>query len=87
MSMNYVHQKVLYYIIEVIDNGIFTDITINELYNIIDIYNNSFDEKCKGHDKCICKNNFNKKATIEKNSNIEKMSKYLLNHLYKLNEI
>jgi len=78
---------VLYYIIEVIDNGIFTDITINELYNIIDIYNNSFDEKCKGHDKCICKNNFNKKATIEKNSNIEKMSKYLLNHYEDINNL
>jgi len=63
---------ILYYIIEVIDNGIFTDITINELYNIIDIYNNSFDKKCKGHDNCICKHNFIKDAPIDENNNIKK---------------
>jgi hypothetical protein len=78
---------ILYYMIQNISQGIHSDITINELYNIIDIYDNSFSEKCKGHDKCICKSSFNKKTTIKFNSNIEKMSKYLLNHYEDINNL
>lgn len=78
---------ILYYMIQNISQGIHSDITINELYNIIDIYDNSFSEKCKGHDKCICKSSFNKKTTIKMNSNIEKMSKYLLNHYEDINNL
>jgi hypothetical protein len=70
---------ILYYLIEIYNKGIYADITLNELYNIIDIYYNSFNNKYNGHDNCICKNNFNN-PTIEKNNNIEKMSNYLLNH-------
>ena len=78
---------ILYYMIQNISQGIHSDITINELYNIIDVYDNSFSEKCKGHDKCICKSSFNKKTTIKLNSNIEKMSKYLLNHYEDINNL
>ena len=73
--------------IQNISQGMHSNITINELYNIIDIYDNSFSEKCKGHDKCICKSSFNEKTTIKMNNNIEKMSKYLLNHYENINNI
>lgn len=78
---------ILYYMIQNISQGMHSNITINELYNIIDIYDNSFSEKCKGHDKCICKSSFNEKTTIKMNNNIEKMSKYLLNHYENINNI
>lgn len=47
---------ILYYMIQIFDEGIYSDITINELYNIIDIYNKSFDKNYQGHEKCLCKN-------------------------------
>jgi len=71
---------ILCYIIDILQNGILTFITINEVYNIIDLYSKSFNNNCNGHDKCLCKNYFGNKLNIENNLNIKKMSNYLLNH-------
>jgi hypothetical protein len=71
---------ILYYMIQIFDEGIYSDITINELYNITDIYNKSFDTNHPGHEKCLCKKLFKKDKLIESNNNIQKLSKYLLTH-------
>jgi len=70
---------ILYYMTQICRNGIYSDITINELYNVIDIYFKSFDDEIKGHDECLCKKHF-KTQTNETNSKIKQMNKYLLNH-------
>ena len=70
---------ILYFMTQICRNGIYADITINELYNVIDIYSKSFNDDIKGHDDCLCKKHF-KQQTIEINSKIKKMNKYLLNH-------
>jgi hypothetical protein len=71
---------ILYYMIQIFDEGIYSDITINELYNITDIYNKSFDKNYQGHEKCLCKKLFNKDKLIVSNEKIQKLSKYLLTH-------
>jgi hypothetical protein len=78
---------ILYYLIEIIDKGIYTEITMNELYNIIDVYSKSYSINCQGHDKCICNKCFDNITTIEKNSNIEKMGNYLFNHYENINNL
>lgn len=77
---------VLYYMIQITDQGIYTDITINELYNIIDVYSKSFNSSYRGHKNCLCKTHFNTDK-IETNNNIEKMSKYLTKHYEAIHNI
>jgi hypothetical protein len=77
---------ILYYMIDIIHQGICTDITINELYNIIDIYSKSFNKSYEGHNNCLCKIHF-KTQCIETNKNIEKMSKYLIKHYEDINNV
>lgn len=72
--------------IQIIDQGIYTDISISDLYNITDIYNMSFRKKIIGHDKCLCKKFFNNKQ-IEKNDKIKKMKNYLFYHYDNINKI
>ena len=77
---------ILYYMIQTIDQGIYTDITMNELYSIIDVYSKSFDTSFNGHDNCNCKSNFSEKSN-ETNTNIQNLSKYLQNHYENINNI
>lgn len=46
------------YMVQVTDKGQYTQITMNELYNVIDIYSKSFKHYMKGHDTCLCKKLF-----------------------------
>jgi len=46
------------YMVNVVDRGQYTGITMNELYNMIDIYSKSFKHYMKGHDTCLCKKLF-----------------------------
>jgi len=78
---------VLYYMIQIHDDGIYTDITINELYNIIDIYSKSFNDELIGHDKCLCKKKFNNQIILNTNDNIKNMTNYLLVHYENINKI
>jgi len=67
---------ILYYMLQTCRKGIGTDITINDLYNIIDIYSKSFNHNLEGHKKCLCKKKF-----INQNIDVNnKMSNYLLTH-------
>ena len=43
------------YMVEVVDKGQYAKITMNELYNVIDIYSKAFKHYMKGHDNCLCK--------------------------------
>lgn len=77
---------ILYYMIDITHGGIMTDITMNELYNIIEIYNKSFNNSYEGHNDCLCKTHFNTQS-FETNKNIEKMSKYLIKHYEDINNV
>jgi hypothetical protein len=77
---------ILYYMISIIKEGIYTDISITELYNIIDIYSKSFNKEYIGHSNCQCKEHFEKQNNIKINNkdNIGKMNKYLCEHYEKI---
>jgi hypothetical protein len=78
---------VLYYMKECIENGIYQKITINDLYNIIDIYSKVFNYKtATGHEKCNCKENFTNINSNLSTSEI-KYQEYLCNHYNRLNHI
>ncbi len=49
---------VLYYMEQVYNQGENTDITMNELYNIIDTFAKSFSGFSKGHGRCLCRKCF-----------------------------
>jgi hypothetical protein len=70
---------ILYFMTQICQNGIYSEITINELYNIIDIYSKSFNNELEGHNECLCKKHF-KNQTNKINDKIKLMNKYLLNH-------
>jgi hypothetical protein len=77
---------ILYFMTQVCRNGIYADITINELYNVIDIYAKSFNHSIKGHDECLCKAHFQCNQ-VESNSKIKHMNKYLLTHYEQINNM
>ena len=70
---------ILYFMTQICKNGIYSDITIYELYNIIDIYSNSFSNEFVSHDECLCKKHF-KTRSKEMTTKIKQMNNYLLNH-------
>ena len=78
---------ILYFIIQICHQGIYTEFTINELYNLINIYSKSFSKKCFGHKKCLCKSLFNKYNTDITNTVITKLNTYLLTHYEQIQNI
>lgn len=78
---------ILYYMIDITHKGIYTDVTMNELYNIIDIYSKSFNNYIDGHNNCLCKTHFNTPCIETTNVNIERMSKYLTKHYEDINNV
>ena len=76
---------IFYYMIQIYDEGIYSDITINELYNIIDIYSKSFNLDIKGHDNCLCQKYFKNVKIIENNKN--NITKYLKEHYEQITNI
>lgn len=77
---------IMYYMLEIKQNGRYTTININDIYNIVDVYNNSFDSSLIGHDNCLCKKCFNI-TNDNKNKNIDKMKDYLYIHFDKVKDI
>jgi competence CoiA-like predicted nuclease len=79
---------ILYYMIETSRKGIFTDINISELYNIIDIYNKCFDNTITSHNHCLCKTCFNvTNKTIQQNEKCEGLKEYIYCHYEKIQKI
>jgi hypothetical protein len=72
--------------LEILERGIYSDITIDELYYIIDIYSKSFKIEIEGHDNCLCKKLFNTNNLIN-NEKIDNMKEYLFNHYEKINKL
>lgn len=83
---------ILYYMVEIINNGKFSNINMIDVYNIIDIYRDSFNfndnHNMIGHDNCDCKHIF-KNPTHQniKSKNVDNMKLFLKNHFEKVNEI
>ena len=71
---------ILHYMIDIVNNGLFTNFNINELYNIINIYSKAFNNSFEGHNNCLCKKYFNSTQCIETNKNIDIMNNYLNKH-------
>ena len=74
-------QIILYYMINIIQKGSYTNITMIELYNIIDTYKKAYKISMIGHDNCLCKKHF--KDHNNKNS----FTDYLLSHYEKMNKL
>ncbi len=58
---------VLYYMEQVYNQGENTEITMNELYNIVDIFSKSFSGFSKGHGRCLCRKCFGECSSSKKN--------------------
>ena len=76
---------ILHYMMSSYNDGIFTDIHISDVYNITNIYNNSFNKLMKGHDNCCCKDYFTKDNDLNTKDN--EMQKYILNHYENINKV
>lgn len=77
----------LYFMIEILDKKTSSSITISDIYNIIDVYDKSFDDIFVGHEKCLCKTHFKKKYCDSINSIVVKTNIYLKNHYDKIRNI
>ena len=75
-------QIILYYMINIIQKGSYTNITMIELYNIIDTYKKSYKISMIGHDNCLCKKHFK-----DHNNNKNSFTDYLLSHYEKMNKL
>ena len=78
---------ILHFMIQISHNGIYTDTNINDIYNIVDVYNNSFDLQSDGHEECLCKKNFINTNNNNSSTNIKKMKEYLHIHFDKVKDI
>lgn len=78
---------ILHYMMEVVTNGIYSEISINDLYDITYIYKQSYKQNTKKHDKCICNKLFNNTVKIGTSNNIKMMSTYLLKHYEQIQKI
>jgi hypothetical protein len=72
---------ILYYIVEITQNGEYSNITMLDLYNIIYTYKKSYSFELKGHDKCLCKKYF------KHNTNTTSFTDYLFTHYEKMNKL
>lgn len=64
-----------------------TTLNIMDIYNITDIYSNTFEKDIKGHENCLCNECFiNKKINANINKN-DSLKNYILSHYEKINNI
>jgi hypothetical protein len=79
---------ILFYMIDITKNNDKSNLNIVDIYDLIDVYNSSFNNNNIGHENCLCKKHFNMCHTIEvKNKKIDSMKLYLMNHFDKINDI
>ena len=77
---------ILHYMIQIVDQKEYSDINIINIYEIIDLYNNSFHD-IDGHEQCLCKKHFNATQSIVKNKKIDDIKLYLYKHFEKTEDI
>jgi superfamily I DNA/RNA helicase len=80
---------ILNYMIQIVHQKEKSNINIVDIYDIVDLYSNSFNnDNIIGHESCLCKKHFNKSNVQEvKNKKIDNMKLYLLKHFEKINDI
>jgi len=79
---------ILYYMMEIVNQKQYSNISIQDVYNIIDIYSCSFcQNNSHEHSNCLCCKHFNNKKHVIITSKINNMQLYLLNHFEKMNTI
>ena len=80
---------ILNYMIQIVHKKEKSNINIVDIYDIFDLYNNSFEnDKINGHDNCLCRKHFNKVQKNDvKNKKIDNIKLYLLKHFEKINDI
>jgi competence CoiA-like predicted nuclease len=80
---------ILNYMILIVHEKAKSNINIVDIYDIIDLYSNSFiNDNTDVHENCLCKKHFNKSKVQEvKNKKIDNMKLYLLKHFEKINDI
>jgi len=77
---------ILNYMIQIVDQKEYSSINIIEIYQIIDLYNDSFHD-IDGHEHCLCKKHFNTPQPTVKNKKIDDMKLYLYKHFEKTEDI
>lgn len=74
---------ILYYIIQIVNKGMKTDIHSNDIYDILHSYDKSFNLTIEGHENCLCKKKFKNNKSSENN----KLELYLTGHYNKIKNI
>lgn len=79
---------VLQHMLEIKNDGVFADIKISDVYNIIDIYNYSYDKQSNGHQDCLCDRSFSvERVELGENDGVKSLKKYLQEHFDKVKYI
>jgi len=77
---------ILWYMLESRENTEYQKISINDVYNIVDIFDKAFNNTATGHERCDCKEHF-VKSNCTKDSKIEKHQEYLQNHYNRMTHL
>jgi hypothetical protein len=77
---------ILHYMIEIVDRKINSSISIMDVYDIVDIYSNSFSNECIGHETCLCKTQFCKVNQIS-TTKVDKTKLFLKHHFEQITKI
>jgi len=78
---------ILHHMLEIKTSGIYTDTSISDIYAIVDVYNDSYQNETIGHENCLCNKYFRGSAHNKTNTSIDKMKAYLLQHFDKVKYI
>jgi hypothetical protein len=79
---------ILQHMLDIKNDGTFADIKITDVYNIVDIYNHSYQTNTNGHQTCLCDKSFCvEKADVVVNNNINSLKEYLHQHFDKVKYI
>lgn len=71
---------ILFYMIECVRCGIYQTVTMNDIYNIVHLYNQVFEQIMPGHEYCNCRDYFTKGTSKELDPYAKKLHDYLLHH-------
>ena len=75
---------IFYFMLGIIRSGRYCNISIVEIYNIINVYKNAFNNNMLGHQECLCNTHFPKNGSEDSNNSI---TQYLCSHYEKIESI
>jgi hypothetical protein len=83
-----IESVILNHMIGIISRGEYADISITDVYNIVDVYSKSYNVGTSGHSACLCEKHFSKKKDCpSSNTSVDNMRIYLHNHFEKIKYI